>query len=328
MQYGDYRVVDGTPAKEGSTGLLFEAAHVRTGAPALVKVLRPQWADNPTLRRRFREEGEAAVGIRHPGVVRVLDAGETDGKPYLVLEKLDGQNLRERMRSPVAGAGAPDATAVARQLARALVAVHDAGVVHRDLKPENLYVVPDASVEGGERIIILDFGIAKPRARSDAFATQQGAQFGTEPYMAPEQWADPSAADARTDLYAVGCILFELVVGEPPFGVYGNLGEAHARQAPPSLPASTPRNLSRVIERLLQKDPAARYASAGALLVAVDDDHTSTAIRVAPRPSRLERAMRAPVLWAGAIGVLIGLILGAGAMWITLTFALHTLSAR
>lgn len=317
QQYGDYRLVDGAPPKEGSTGLLYEALHVRTGAPALVKVLRPQWSNNPTLRRRFREEGEAAVGIRHPGVVKVLDAGEREAEPYLVLEKLDGQNLREAMKR----ARPPDATHVARQLARALVAVHDAGVVHRDLKPENLFLVPDATVEGGERVIILDFGIAKPRARSDAFATQQGAQFGTEPYMAPEQWSDPSLADARTDLYAVGCVLFELVVGEPPFGVFGNLGEAHARQPVPPLPPSTPPTIARVIRRLLEKDPSARYASAGALLVALDDDHSSTAIRVAPGPASTSRVT--PKL-AAAIGIVLGIVIGAGAMWITL----HTLSAR
>jgi tRNA A-37 threonylcarbamoyl transferase component Bud32 len=267
-----YRILG--PIGEGGMGVVYRAEHVLLKRPAAIKLLQPELTSNPDMVARFFNEARAATAIRHPGIVEVFDFGVGgDGRAYIVMELLDGESLARRLGrgGPIP---APRAIQLGRQIAGALAAAHAQGIIHRDLKPDNVFLVPDPEVPGGERIKLLDFGIAKLAAEpTNMTKTRTGALMGTPTYMAPEQCRGVQV-DHRADLYSLGCILFECVCGRPPFvgeGV-GDVLSAHIHVAPtpPRQLALVPPSLDAVILRLLAKAPGDRPGTAGQVIQELD----------------------------------------------------------
>ncbi|KAB2899443.1 MAG: serine/threonine protein kinase, partial [Kofleriaceae bacterium] len=211
---------------EGGMGTVYAARHTTMGRRGAVKVLKAEMTRQPETVQRFFNEARAAAAIESPGIVDVFDMGQTaDGTAYLVMELLEGESLAQRLRR-TRGMAAETAARLARQIAGALAAAHERGIVHRDLKPDNIFLVPDAETTAGERVKLLDFGIAKLHGElaADAPVTHTGALFGTPVYMSPEQCKGGVAVDHRADLYALGCILYQMLCGRVPFLAAG-LGE-------------------------------------------------------------------------------------------------------
>jgi len=270
---GQYRVTG--VIGQGGMGAVYAAEHALLGRPAAIKVLLPELSQKQDIVQRFFNEARAATAIRHPGIVEIYDFGWTsDGAAFIVMERLDGETLARR-----AGRGRmrwQAAFGVARQIAGALAAAHGKGIVHRDLKPDNVFLVLDPEVPGGERIKLLDFGIAKlaGEASSMANATRTGQVMGTPTYMAPEQCRGV-AVDHRVDLYALGCVVFELCSGRPPFigeGT-GDVLAAHIHVPPPRLAAlgvDAPYAVEQLVQWMLAKSPADRVPTAEETIRAID----------------------------------------------------------
>ena len=286
---GSYRVI--RLLGEGGMGAVYAAEHLLLGRMAAVKVLLPEHSASSATVTRFFNEARAATAIRHLGIVEIYDFGYTpDGSAYIAMELLEGQSLAARMRAGISRAS--DALAIARQIAGALAAAHAKSIVHRDLKPDNIFLIADAEVAGGERIKLLDFGIAKLQqiSASGAGVTNTGAVMGTPTYMAPEQCRGVSV-DHRVDLYAVGCILYEMLGGVPPFSGEGagDVLAAHIHVPPPSLRVRVPTlnvEVEALVQHLLAKDPARRVQSATALIAEIDrvSRHLGDEPRVVTRP--------------------------------------------
>jgi len=278
---------------EGGMGAVWVARHAVMGRGAVVKLLHPELGSDPTIVQRFFNEARAAASINDPGIVQVFDVGRLpDGRAYLVMERLVGQTLAARLRQratePPSRSRAVETVNILRLIVRTLVAAHAHGIVHRDLKPDNIFLVRDPDVAGGERTKILDFGIAKLTTGEGAHATRAGSLFGTPAYMAPEQCTDAASVDARADLYAIGCIAYEMLVGSPPFGGGGlEVVAAQIRDEPVPLrqrDPAIPVELEAIVSRLLRKTPDERYASTTELYDALDAVDLETAALVTPRP--------------------------------------------
>jgi serine/threonine-protein kinase len=269
---GQYRVTG--VLGEGGMGVVYAAEHTLLDRPAAVKVLRPDLSRKQEIVTRFFNEARAATAIRHFGIVEIYDFGWTDdGSAFIVMEHLQGETLRaRRRRAPMRWS---TSLGIVRQIAGALGAAHAKGIVHRDLKPDNIFLVSDPEVPGGERIKLLDFGIARlVGAVSSGHKTKTGTVLGTPAYMAPEQCRGV-AVDARADLYSLGCILFLLCTGRPPFvrGSKGDILAAHIREPPPtisSLVSGVPEELESLVRRMLAKAPADRVQTAGELIQLID----------------------------------------------------------
>lgn len=265
---------------------------IRLGRDVAVKVLRADLARDPTFQLRFRREAQNAAALNHPAIVAVYDTGETDSEngplPYIVMEFVDGRTLRDIVKSegPLADRRAMEVMADA---SAALDYSHRNGIVHRDVKPANIMINESGAVK------VMDFGIARAVADGQAAVTQTAAVIGTAQYLSPEQ-ARGEAVDARSDVYASGCVLFELLTGEPPFTGDSPVAVAyqHVREEPrkPSdLNSQVPPSLDAVVLKALSKNPANRYQSAAEMradlvrvlsgqrpkapLVMTDEDHTS-----------------------------------------------------
>ena len=254
---------------EGGMGAVYLAEHPFMGRKAAIKVLRRELAEDRGLVERFMNEARAANAIHHPNIIDIIDVGLLpSGIPYLMMEFLEGESLARRIerqgRLPVA-----DAVAVATQTASALQAAHDKGIVHRDLKPDNLYLVPDDGRAFGAKVKVLDFGIAKLRGELSGTGTktQSGSVMGTPPYMSPEQCRGiTEEIDHRTDVYALGIILYEMLAGAPPFmsAGWGEVVLMHVTKPVPSLRAKNadvPAELEAVILKALAKLSEDRWAS-------------------------------------------------------------------
>ena len=268
---GAYRIT--RQLSEGGMGSVWTATHTVMGKDAVIKFLLPELSHDEAMVRRFFNEATAAASILDPGIVNVFDVGTLpDGRAFIVMEKLRGSSLTDRLRA--GRMRVEQAAVVLRLLARSLEAAHANGIVHRDLKPDNIFLVPDREVPGGERTKILDFGIAKLSERGATMATRAGSIFGTPAYMAPEQCSDASTVDPRADLYALGCIAYEMVSGTPPFGQGGlEVLAAHLRDEPVPLGQRVPGvhpGFAGVIHCLLRKEPNERFGSAGELVAAID----------------------------------------------------------
>jgi serine/threonine-protein kinase len=296
---------------EGAMGRVFQARHVSLGRPAAVKVLRAEHAKNTHLIQRFFHEARAVNQINHAHIVEILDFVEETAvsgraRVYCVMEMLEGQSLTELLSREQLGVAR--AVGLVRQVCDALQAAHDVGVIHRDVKPDNLFVLER---DGHDFVKVLDFGVAKleaPLGDVPMTTTVEGTIVGTPAYMAPEQ-ATGGTADARTDLYSVGVVLYELLAGHPPFQApaFGQLVAQVLSSPPPPLPAHTrngdriPHALGAVVKRCLAKSPEDRYPSLRELAHALEG--------AAQAPLR-----RGPPRWMLAAGAMAVLALGAGVM--------------
>jgi tRNA A-37 threonylcarbamoyl transferase component Bud32 len=274
-QLGSYRIV--REIGRGGMGSVWLGEHVELGHRVAIKVLLPQIVREPETVQRFFNEARAAARVRSPGIVQIVDFGRAaDGAPYLAMELLEGETLRARLRAH-GRLSVEDAATIGRQVATTLAAAHAAGIVHRDLKPDNIMMVDDPEVASGDRPKILDFGIAKLTEEhwASSVQTRTGSLLGTPHYMAPEQCRGTGDIDARTDVYALGCILFELVCGRPPFVSQGvgeivGMHQFVAAPAPTSLRPDIPAWFEAVILRAHAQDPSARYASMDELAAALE----------------------------------------------------------
>ncbi|MCX5296059.1 serine/threonine-protein kinase [Streptomyces sp. NBC_00193] len=251
---------------KGGFGEVWRAHDTALDRAVAVKVLlETAMADEAVA--RFRREATIGARLQHPGITVVHDVGQEEGRLFIVMELLAGEDLRSTLSRVPGGLPVPVALELAAQAAEALAAAHERSVIHRDLKPANLFLMPSG------RVKICDFGIAHS---SDATAgwTVTGRIFGSPPYMAPEQWRG-ERVDARCDLYALGCVLYALLSGEPPFGegeVPYVLMRRHIEDLPRSLReagAVVPPEVERLVRQLLEKDPAARPRSAQAVAAAL-----------------------------------------------------------
>src|SRR5689334_14403655 len=261
--FGNYRVTE--LIGEGGMGVVYLAEHPAIGRRAAVKILRPGLTDNIEITKRFFNEARAANAIRHPGIVEVFDCGTLPtGVSYIVMELLEGENLAARLRRagklPI-----EEARRIAVQTASALSAAHAAGIVHRDLKPDNLFLIPDERDPSAELVKVLDFGIAKlgqAGSNTSSVRTRTGSVMGTPAYMSPEQCRGTREIDHRTDIYALGVILYEMVCGRPPFVSegFGEMVHLHISAAPPprTINPAIPEFIERLILCCLAKEPGER----------------------------------------------------------------------
>jgi eukaryotic-like serine/threonine-protein kinase len=246
----------------GAMGEVYLAEHRHLKRKAAVKLLAPELVGRPDLLERFFLEARATSAIAHPGIVQVFDCEvDATGRPYIVMEFLEGETLA----AVLARRGAlPGLTAarLARGMAEALEAAHAKGIVHRDLKPENIFV----QSQPPDSVKLVDFGIAKLAGdfrAGQVHQTRSGAMMGTPLYMSPEQCRDSANLDSRTDLYSLGCVLYEMLTGHPPFthATLGDLVVAHMTEAPKDARAvnpSVPPALAALTAELLRKNPAER----------------------------------------------------------------------
>ena len=246
-------------AGRGGMGVVYRATQLDLGRPVAIKVIAADRARDPGLRARFSLEARLAAAIDHPNLVPVHAAGEEDGRLYLVMRYVDGTDLHRCLKhdGPLAPARA---ARVVSQVAAGLDAAHAAGLVHRDVKPANVLLT-------SEHVYLGDFGLSRLQAASERI-TESGAWVGTVDYMSPEHLRGESC-DARSDVYALGCVLFATLTGQAPFrrDTVPQTMSAHLHQPPPrpSDHAPVPLAFDRVIERALAKRPEDRYPSAGDL---------------------------------------------------------------
>jgi TolB-like protein/Flp pilus assembly protein TadD len=258
---------------KGGMGEVYRAFDASLQREVAIKIVAHDAAGSGDAIRRFEQEARAIARLSHPNVVAVHDFGNEKGSLFIVSELLEGQTLRERL----AGGALPARTAIdyALQMTSALSAAHERGIVHRDLKPENVMVLRDGTVK------VLDFGLAKLQqdqpehvsadAPTAVLATTPGTVMGTAGYMSPEQLRG-ATVDARSDLFSLGVVLYEMVEGHRPFGgaSVADMMAAVLRNDPPRLKAPDTRALEPVIRRCLDKDPGRRYASAAEVRGALD----------------------------------------------------------
>jgi len=270
---GKYRIEE--LISEGGMGAVYRGTHVLMDKKVAVKVLRPSLAADDTIVARFSREAKAASRIAHPHALSVTDFGESEnGVVFLVMEYLDGETLKCVIRS--AGPMALSrVTEIMRQVAGALDAAHAEGVIHRDLKSDNIMLM---ETNGGDWAKVLDFGIAKITERVGSYdpgITAPNLIIGTPQYMSPEQCSQSSELDSRSDIYSLGVILYEMLIGHVPF-----TGESptaimmkHLQETPPSVLAERddlPESVGRVVARALAKKPEDRFQSAGELVEALN----------------------------------------------------------
>jgi tRNA A-37 threonylcarbamoyl transferase component Bud32/DNA-binding beta-propeller fold protein YncE len=308
-------------AGQGGMGIVYQAIDPRLDRPVAIKVIAPHLAGDPLFRVRFERESRLAARIRHPNVITVYGAGEHEGQLFVVMEYIVGTDLRAAIASE--GRVSPDrAAAIIDQVGGALDAAHSHDLVHRDVKPANVLL----STEGRrEEAYLTDFGLTK-HASSDSGMTATGVFVGTLDYVAPEQITG-EAVDARTDVYALGCVLYHALTGQVPYPRPNQLATiyAHVHEPPPNLLAAAPQAgaaLAEVVAKAMATAPSERYATAGdvgraalaACIEAVDDlDNAATASR--PRPVKA-------AIPASAVTVLPGepeaLCVARGKVWVAL----------
>jgi serine/threonine protein kinase len=267
-QLGNHRIV--SLIGEGGMGVVYLAEHTVLGRSAAIKVLHERSYAGGAAVARFFDEARAANRVKHPGIVDIYDCGQDEKiGPYLVMEHLEGESLGARLRRgqplPVA-----EAARIAVEVADVLEAVHGQKIVHRDLKPDNIFLLADG------RIKVLDFGVALLASRPGGSGRLTGAfqVLGTPHYMSPEQCAWSANVDRRTDVYALGVITYEMLVGAPPFEHrdHNRIQEMHQHETPPPpslLNPAVDEATEAVVLRALAKQPSARFPTAGEFAAAL-----------------------------------------------------------
>lgn len=265
QQLGPYRIV--RLLGEGGMGAVYEARQEPLDRRVAIKTLHAEHAKNKESIARFFNEAKVLSRLEHPSIVQVSDFGYADdGAAYLAMEYLRGQSLAARLRElSIRGERLALATAlqVCVQVADVLGVAHGEGIVHRDLKPENLMLVADPVAPGGERVKVLDFGIAKLTTDQSGVKTGTDQMMGTPAYMSPEQCAGAGGVDAQTDVYALGCVLYELLAGKRPFVAdgLGLLLAMHMFEEPTpliSIVPALPAPVAELVHRMLRKDKKQR----------------------------------------------------------------------
>jgi serine/threonine protein kinase len=292
----------------GAYAELYKAKDTTTDKTVVLKCPNPTMFADPSLYSRYRREAEVAKRLDHPGVQRALDTGEHRTEPYLVLDYIEGEPLRFRLRS----GPAPIEKAVdwGRQLAETLAYLHSHGIVHRDLKPENILVTPD------DRLVIADFGTASLAGARRLTWKHLSESLGTPDYMSPEQ-VQGSRGDARSDIYAWGVIMYEMLAGRVPFGGDNSLAvmAGHMQGAPKPLRRYRPDvalALEAIVLHAMRRYPEHRYQSASELLE--DLDHLDTL-----DPAKYDTSPEAPMggmaaadsakrLWAWTAMIAVGFL--------------------
>jgi serine/threonine protein kinase len=249
-------------AGHGAMGVVYRARHEQLGREVALKVIAPEFADDREFRIRFQREFEAEVSIRHPNIVRVYGAGAKDGRLYVTMQYIDGTDLAALLRNGTRLEPGRAARMIA-QVADGLDAAHARGIVHRDVKPANVLI------DGDDHCILTDFGLAKNVNTDNAPLTVAGSFLGTCDYAAPEQLVG-AQIDARVDVYALGCLLYQAVTGRVPFPrpVSAATMLAHMDEPPPLISAvlpGAPPGLDTVVTTAMAKDPEERYPTAGHL---------------------------------------------------------------
>ena len=308
FRLGPYEIV--APLGAGGMGEVYRASDGRLGREVAVKVLPGAFASDRDRLRRFEQEARAAGVLNHPNILAIYDVGEEGGAPYVVSELLEGESLRGKLGGDVLPLRR--ALDYAIQIARGLAAAHEKGIVHRDLKPENLFVTKDG------RVKILDFGLAKltrPEVSSGPLTevptlsavTEAGVVLGTLGYMSPEQ-VRGLPADRRSDLFAFGAVLYEMLAGRRVFqGVSpADVMTAILKEDPAGLPvgASYPPVLERIVSRCLEKDPEARFQSARDLGFALETVSGVSSAQLLTAAAAPARGQRLELLAAAGLAVL------------------------
>jgi hypothetical protein len=306
-------------AGHGGMGVVYQATQLALGRRVALKLISPVLTDDPRFRERFKRESRLAASIDHPNVIPVYEAGEIDGFLFLSMRWVEGTDLATLIRRG-GGLEPRRATRIVAQVAAALDAAHEHGLVHRDVKPANVLITGR-----DEHAYLTDFGLVK-RIAGSGDLTRSGELVGTLDYVAPEQITG-KGSDARSDIYSLGCLLFHSLTGRVPFATSNEIAKiyAHLNETPPPVSESVPElsgGLDGVVARALAKDPAERYASAGELgraaveaVEAMEREKQREAARSeAPtqvisdggRPTRRRRA-----LWSGAVAAVIAAAVAA-----------------
>jgi serine/threonine-protein kinase len=270
-QVGPYQLIGSLG--RGGMAEVFKAEHRHLGQIRALKLLLPDIAARPEIVGRLLTEARAMARLRHPAITEVYDCDFLDGTTaFIAMEYLSGEPLRCWLERVVKLAFNPAlAGAIIGSIGEGLAFAHSQGVVHRDLKPENVVLVADPSGGDAFGVKILDFGVAKLLREAPLTTTRNGCVIGTPLYMAPEQWRPNGAVDHRADIYALGCLLFELLTGGPPFDGPDDVAimNAHQNEAPPDLRALEPElppGFYPLVERMMAKSPDDRYQSVDELL--------------------------------------------------------------
>src|SRR5262245_24676769 len=315
-------------------GEVYRATDTNLGRDVAIKVLPEAFVQDPERIARFEREAKTLAALNHPNIAQIYGLEKSQSTYALVMELVEGEDLSERLsRGPIP---IDEALPIAKQIAEALEAAHEQGIIHRDLKPANIKVRPDGAVK------VLDFGLAKlaesttaaanpptlsmsPTITSPALMTGVGVILGTAAYMSPEQ-ARGKAVDKRSDIWAFGCVLYEMLIGRRVFG-----GEdvadtiAAVVRAEPDwnrLPAGTPASIQRLLRRCLQKDVRERLPDIGSARLEIRDAHTQASESEARRaaPVALTRIRRERLVWVSAVG-----LLAVGLAWLSWRQAAVTL---
>ncbi|HTL99069.1 MAG TPA: serine/threonine-protein kinase, partial [Holophagaceae bacterium] len=316
-QLGPYEIT--SRLGSGGMGEVFRAWDPKLDRFVAIKVLSDSWRQDPSFLARFEREAKVLASLNHPNIVSIFDFGEVDGRTFAVMELLEGRTLRQAIAEgplPLA-----QAAGIGAEVAHGLAAAHRAGIIHRDLKPENIFLTASGPVK------LLDFGLAKKivtRSSSPSdgepemrpTSTNAGVLLGTVGYMAPEQLQADGEVDGRSDLFALGCVLYEMVVGVKAFASETPMGTLHAilTQDPDFERIEMPSALREVLRHCLAKPPDQRFQDAQDLAYALETFRRpfSGAIEPVPRPP----SRRGWVVLASALAGILMLVLGLR-IWIS-----------
>ena len=318
----------------GGMGAVFEGSHESINQRVAIKVLHTKLTSDPEAVKRFMTEAKTTSLVHHVGLVRVYDFGQLDnGAAYMMMEYLEGESLRARL-ARVQKLEVAEALRITRQIAAALAAAHDKGVVHRDLKPENVLMVPDPETPSGERAKVLDFGIAKVlEPDGEVMKTTTGAILGTPTYMSPEQCRGVGNVTEKADVYSLGAMLYQMISGRPPFVGQGagDLIAMHIVETPQPLRELMPNvspDVETLVHQMLIKKPDERPSMRQVLqsleqlgLTATSSGGTSTHVVIVPPPPAAPAPSRSRAV---ALGVALGIaVVGVVGLAVVLSGVLH-----